>query len=689
MKINKDIIRVLVVDDDEDDFYIIKEYLSEAYEDLYDIEWVDNYKSALRVIKEKRHDIFLFDFRLGQYNGLKLLREARANNCNIPVILLTGQNDYEIDMEAMYLGAYDYLLKDEIGPTILERSIRYALERRRMEDELFQEKERAVITLESIGDSVITTNEYGIITNINQVAEKMIGCSRKEVVGMEFKDIIKLRNDNHIGNTSILEDVIEKKSIVSIPEHMILINKNGREYAVEGTASPIHNRDKVVIGAVVVIHDVTNNRELTKRLYHQSRHDALTELPNRYKFEEELWEAFYDVKRSSSEHALLYLDLDQFKIINDTCGHFAGDQFLKQISLLIKKIIRDTDTIARLGGDEFGVLLRNISPDNACKIAKKICNLLEGFRFTWKDRCFSAGVSIGIIAIDTTNNSFESLLSSADRACYVAKEKGGNSYHLFVEDDVDLKERHGQMQWMSRLTAAFEKNQFELYYQPIKKISANSNERSYEILIRLIEEDGTVITPGCFLVAAHRYNMMTNIDRWVVKNFFDNYKDIVAKLGHSHCNFNINLSGASLNNDGVLEFIYDELLKSQIPPNKICFEITETIALSNFSNVNKWVQQLRTLGFRFALDDFGSGLTTFEYLKYLPVDYLKIDGSFIKNIHKNPIDYAMVSSINEIAHLMKMETVAEFVENEDVFNCLKKIGIDYAQGYWIGKPMPI
>ncbi|TCT13847.1 PAS domain S-box-containing protein/diguanylate cyclase (GGDEF)-like protein [Natranaerovirga pectinivora] len=684
----KEVVKVLVVDDDEDDFILMKDYLSDVKNVIYDLEWVYNYKEAIKTISRNCHDIYVFDYNLGEFNGLELLKEMNELNIKAPVILLTGNNNINIDIEAMKTGAYEYLVKKEVTPSTLERSMRYALERKRMEDDLYQEKEKALVTLESIGDCVLSTDINGSITSFNYVAEKLTGLLKKEVLGKNIFDILVLIDGNNIdGYKNFMDKVLCQEETVYLPQDASIKNFEGKEYYVEGVVSPIKNRLQKVIGSVVVLRDVTNHRELTKKLHYQARHDVLTGLPNRFKFEEDMIEVVNQPRTALEEHALLYLDLDQFKIINDTCGHFAGDQFLKQIALLMKNNTRETDIIARLGGDEFGILLKNISPTNTCKLAEKICNAIQGYRFVWNNKLFTTGVSIGIVTVNQNYKTFETLLSEADRACYVSKEKGGNTYQLYVDEDEALSERHGEMQWMSTISEALEDNRFVLHYQKIKSLH-KENSYSYEALIRMVDKEGNLIYPGAFLSAAQRYNMMPAIDRWVFKNFLiameKNSEEIKLKDIEK---FNINISGASLNNESIVDFIISELEKYDISPEKICFEITETIALSNFNIANDFINKLRRLGCKFALDDFGSGLTSFEYLKYLPIDYLKIDGSFIKNINNNPIDYAMVDSINQIAHLLNIETVAEFVENEKIVECLNKIGIDYAQGYHIGKPM--
>ena len=685
-----DVIKVLLIDDDEDDFVIIRDMLFEVEDTHYKLEWVNNYETAQNYIwNNVDYDIFLLDYRLGVYNGLELLKEMRKNCYNVPVILLTGQGDHEIDMEAMRLGASDYLNKNEVGPSLLERSIRYAIERKKMEDELFQEKERAIVTLESIGDSVITTDINGDITHLNLVAEKITGWENDEVQNRPLFRAIKLLNDaskEFIQNPVFC--AIKENRIINLPNKTVLLNREGKEYAVEGTASPIHNRENVIIGVVLVLHDVTDNLELTRKIAYQANHDYLTGLANRLNFEKQLRALIDKAITSKQEHAMFYLDLDQFKIVNDTCGHFAGDHLLKQITALINKL-KETGIFARLGGDEFGIILENCSITKACKLADKICRLVKESRFIWEGRPFSIGVSIGVVMINSHSADIDYIMSAADQACYIAKEKGGNRYHLYKDDDRELSRLLGEMQLMPVIAKAFQDNRFLLYYQPIVPVDNRSPAKWFEILLRMFDDEGEKIFPNSFLAALQRYNMMLEIDYWVINKFSTYFNDNYSNLCKKQFKFNINISGTALNDDHFLDFIQKQFSQYRVPPEQICFEITETIAIANFSHALQFMEKLKSIGCRFALDDFGSGLSSFSYLKYLPFDFLKIDGSFIKNVTENKIDSTMVKTINTVAHLMGIQTIAEFVESQVIQEKLQFIGVDYMQGFWIAKPAPL
>jgi diguanylate cyclase (GGDEF)-like protein/PAS domain S-box-containing protein len=422
-----------------------------------------------------------------------------------------------------------------------------------------------------------------------------------------------------------------------------------------------------------------------KMLSYQASHDALTGLVNRYEFERRAENLLSMTNSKATAHALCFMDLDQFKVINDTCGHSAGDEMLRQLSSLLSTSIRHSDTIARLGGDEFGLLMSNCSLDDAHRVAKTLQNTVQDFQFSWENKIFKVGVSIGLVPIIDESISVKDLMIQADTACYISKEQGRNRIHIYHAEDAEIALRQGEMQWVSKLNSALEENKFCLYVQSILPTERN-NERHYEFLLRMIDDNGDTIPPGAFLPAAERYDFMTKLDRWVITYALDqlsSHADILKNINF----FSINLSGQSITNNDFLNFVNKKLQKMNIPCEKICFEITETAAISNLSEATKFISTLKELGCKFALDDFGSGLSSFGYLKNLPVDYLKIDGMFVKDIVNDPIDHAMVKSINEIGHVMGMKTIAEFVENDDIKTMLKEIGVNYVQGYGIGMPI--
>ncbi|WP_082065430.1 EAL domain-containing protein [Aliterella atlantica] len=437
-------------------------------------------------------------------------------------------------------------------------------------------------------------------------------------------------------------------------------------------------------------------RQTEQRLAWQSSHDILTGLVNRWEFERRLKLALSSAKTDNQQHSLCYLDLDRFKIVNDTCGHAAGDELLRQVTALLQKQVRATDTLARLGGDEFALLLNQCPLIQSLRIANVLRKSLQEFRFIWQDNTFTIGVSIGLVAINADTLDLSSILSAADMACYAAKNAGRNCVHVYQADDQALASGHGQMQWISRLTRALQSDAFCLYCQAIVPLtSAESKGEHYEILLRLQDETGKLIPPMAFIPAAERYNIMHLIDRWVISTFFarlDQHYQEAWQFFQTPSRANmyaINLSGASINDDSFTDFLYQQFSLYSIPPQLICFEITETVAITNLDKAGELIAKLKQLGCRFALDDFGRGMSSFAYLKNLPVDYLKIDGEFIKDIVNDSTDLALTQAINQVGHAMGIQTIAEFVEDDTILAKIGELGVDYAQGYGIAKPQPL
>lgn len=429
-------------------------------------------------------------------------------------------------------------------------------------------------------------------------------------------------------------------------------------------------------------------KKRTKELQHLAIHDTLTGLYNRYEFEKRLVFALKYSSNASAQSIMCYLDLDQFKIVNDTSGHIAGDELLKQISFIMQQHVDEKDIVARLGGDEFGILFMGNTLKEAKQKGEALLKAIKEYRFAWEDKVFVVGASIGMVPITRECCSLVDIISAADEACYQAKEKGRNCIFVTSKDDKQLQEKRSEMQWLGRLTQALEEEKFVLYVQPIVSLKHKSKAfKHYEVLIRL-KEGNKIISPMAFIPAAERYGMMQRIDRWVIESVFKNYVRLQISNDQLY-RFSINLSGVSLNDSGLTAYIEELFNRYHVPHNTICFEVTETAAVANLSLALEFIDRMHSLGCRFSLDDFGSGLSSFAYLQNLPVDYLKIDGAFVIDIHTNRINKAMVKSINEISHTMGMKTICEYVENIEIENVLKELGVDYAQGYLHAKPEPI
>lgn len=559
-------------------------------------------------------------------------------------------------------------------------------ERRLAQVELFREKELAEVTLHSIGDAVITTDLDHNIKYMNPVAELLTGWSAEEAINCPLESVFNLVNEETRREVeSIVYECLKKNETISLTTPTILISKDRKEYAIENSAAPICDHSSNTVGSVLVFRNVTAIRNMSRKMEFQATHDSLTGLINRHEFERQLKTAVQSTRDSNHEHALCYLDLDQFKVVNDTCGHIAGDQLLRELAKHMPQCIRTSDCLARLGGDEFGVLMFDCPLPQAERVADALRATIKNFHFSWDKRSFDIGVSIGLVPITRGSGSLQDILRCADSSCYIAKDQGRNRVHIYMPDDYELVKRHGEMQWLTRIQKALDENRFLLAVQSIVAICPDKELPHKEILIRMQDEDGSIVPPMSFIPAAERYDMMSTLDRWVIRTAFRMIKN-EHKNEKLNCVYNINLSGQTLCDTEILRFIQTEVENFELSAQHICFEITETAVIANMSHAIDFITAMKKIGCKFALDDFGSGLSSFSYLKKLPVDYLKIDGEFIRDIVNDPMDRAIVAAINNIGHEMGLQTVAEYVENQEIIEVLKEIGVDYAQGYGIEKP---
>ena len=677
----------------------------------------------------------IIDLLLPDGNGLELLPNTKEET-PYPIIVMTAHGNEQVAVEALKRGALDYVVKSKTAfdtlPHIVQRTLREwhhiaerkqaeaalkkshkeieqrvkertaelfetncrlqgeITERKRAEIALHEEKELAQITLHSIGDGVITTDANALVDYLNPQAELLTGWRLDKAKSLSIDKVFYVIDERsrQLAPKSV-EKCLKHGRIIALVENSILIGRNNQEYGIQGTVAPIRDRDGRIRGSVLVFQNVSEARRMAQQMAHQAAHDALTGLVNRREFEDRLKRVVNTARREKSEHALCYLDLDQFKVINDTCGHLAGDELLRQLGNLLQTKVRARDTLARLGGDEFGILMEHCHLKQAQRVTEALRKTIEDFRFLWENKSFSIGASIGLVSIPETSEDVNAVLRAADHACYAAKEKGRNRVQIYREDDADLTRMHGEMQWVASIPQALEEDRFQLSFQPIVPLNGGGNHRGhYELLLRMKEKNGRMVRPGAFLPAAERYNLIAKIDRWVIHRAL---KWLTLHPQHLEKLFlcAINLSGQSLGDDKFLAFIEKRFEETGVPPEKICFEITETAAITNLTAATQFIKALESGGCRFALDDFGSGLSSFAYLKNLPVHFLKIDGAFVKAIVDDNINQAMVRSINEIGQVMGKQTIAEFVENKAILEKLRGIGINYAQGYGIDRPRPI
>jgi diguanylate cyclase (GGDEF)-like protein/PAS domain S-box-containing protein len=579
-------------------------------------------------------------------------------------------------------------VRDAAGRIVgYEGTVSDITERKRAEQAIHAEKDRAHVTLQSIGDAVITTDANARIDYLNPVAERLTGWILHEARGRAIGEVLQLIDESTRKPVAYTLDRVLIAGETSVPsDRNVLVNRRGEELAIQETASPIRNREGAAIGAVIVFGDVTKERRLKRALSYQASHDALTGLINRREFDARLESAVSVAQRGEADYVLLYVDLDQFKVVNDTCGHSAGDRLLRDITSLLQTRVRASDTIARLGGDEFGLLLERCSLEQAERVADSIRQSIHSYRFLWGANSLSVGASIGVVRITRETTSAAAVLSAADIACYAAKDGGRNRVEVYERDHGT--NRHREMQWVGRIARAVEEERLELYAQRIVGISATAEDTPFfELMVRLRDEDGTLVPPNEFIPAAERYNVMVMVDRWVVNRAIELLEGCLRSSARLPL-VAINLSGTSINDEDFLEFVMTRLT-SETVARSLCFEITETTAVSSLAKAKFFMRELKARGCRFSLDDFGSGVSSFVYLKSLPVDFLKIDGHFAAHVATDAVDRSMVEAIAKIGRAMDVATIAEKVESSEVMTVLKAIGIDYIQGFHLAEPAAI
>lgn len=713
---------VLVVDDVEVNRDLLARRLRQQG---HQVTLADGGSQALEVINGNAFDLVLLDIMMPDVDGLEVLRTVRKtySDGELPIIMVTAVDRSSDIVESLKNGANDYVTKPIDFPVLLART-NAQLKRKWAEAALLKAQEELeqrvedrtaelrraynVLKQESVErqlaqkqlssseelyrtlyddnpSTFFTVTADHTLKSLNRFGASRLGFEVDELVGADLA-MLHVDKDREFVAKAI-DECLQNPGAPNIWE-VRMRHKDDSVSWVRATGKAVVSKDGSV-NVLVVCEDITEARRLSKQLSYEASHDALTGLFNRREFEIRLQRALETTQAENVEHVVCYFDLDQFKIINDTCGHVAGDELLRQLAAVLKGLLRTGDTLARLGGDEFGVLLENCPLKFGKRVADSLLQTIGDFQFAWDKKSFTVGASIGVVPIDNTSETINDLLIAADSACYAAKDHGRNRVHVYQADDKELAQRHGEMQWVIRIKRALEQDRFRLFTQTIAPVDTDANPgKHYEVLVRLVDEDGNIVPPGAFLPAAERYNISTSIDRWVFRatlEWLRRHTDHLDEL--SMCS--INLSGLSLGDESFLDDVISEFSEFGIPPGKICFEITETAAISNLQSAIRFINKLRGLGCKFALDDFGSGLSSFAYLRNLPVDYLKIDGVFVKDIAVDPISLAMVKSINEIGHVMGMLTIAEFVEDDAILAKLAEIGVDFAQGYGIAKPEPI
>lgn len=621
----------------------------------------------------------------------RLAGESAAERYEIDMIGVQGQvSRLEITSATVdYEGAPALLVTGvEIIPTQTVPALRVQPEPPAPRADSAPAPDAGLLALSSLAEAIITTDAEGHISYLNPAAERMTGSTAAQAAGKMLEDLVGLVDEM---DRRLLSDPVRQALTSGAPVNLsrralLLSRTNGAERSIELSASPIRNEAKEVIGAALLLHDVTELRGLARQMSYQATHDALTGLVNRREFERRLEEATESGHRGEGQHVLCYLDLDRFKVVNDTSGHLAGDSMLREVAKVLRDAVRDSDTVARLGGDEFGVLLIGCPLDKARQIADDVCRAVGDYRFVWKDKIFNIGVSIGLVEISRESGTLEELLAAADSACYVAKKQGSGRVAVYSARDEALARHTGEIQWLQRLQGALKENRFQLYHQPI--VPAHGGDGSgpaMEVLVRLQDEAGHEVPPSEFVRAAERYRLMGLVDRWVVQT-------TLAALGRgaiqipANRGVAINISGETLGDLQFLEFVVECLDSTGVAPAQVCFEISETAVVANLDHARRFVGVLHGMGCQFALDDFGSGVGSFSNLKSLPMDYLKIDGSFMRNLAADSVNQAMVTAMIKLARTLNFKVIAEQVEDASALDTVRRMGVDYVQGYAVGRP---
>ena len=542
----------------------------------------------------------------------------------------------------------------------------------------------ALGALDGVADGVIVSTRDDAIGYVNAAARAMLQRSEDELIGRRLDGVFQLEADRSALQMLGVEPGEESPRFHPDARPMLLVSGERRLpvdlLSLDVGSGPAATR-------VLVLHDRSQLNDLRLSIAERARYDKLTGLFNRHEFDRCLANLVEDAEASGRTHALLYIDLDQFKVINDTCGHQAGDELLRQVGTQLRKVVQFGDIVSRLGGDEFGILLCSIESDEAVGVAKRVCQDIASIRFAWGSYSFAIGASVGVSVINSWTRHPDAALREADSACYAAKDKGRNRVHLYAENDRQLSKRHGEMRWLSRINKALDEDRLRIVQQRIAPIQPGIHRDMAEILVRIESPEGEQIAPGAFIPAAERYNLMPLVDRWVIRKVLEQLAGGNAEHDPIE-RYTINLSGLSLGDPDFLSYIVKEFERLSVDPRRICFEVTETAAVASYTRAVRFMSLLREIGCRFALDDFGSGMSSFGYLRELPVDYLKIDGMFVRNLEIDPFHRAIIKSIIDVDHAAGMQTIAEHVDSDGALDILRELGADYVQGFFIDRPVP-
>jgi len=676
---------VLLISSQSADKARLADALGEIRGQPYRLEVTSTLADALNRIKHGRVDAILLDLSLPDSSGLTTFLRLQPKAPEVPIVVLIENGAEDLGTDAVTRGALDFLLRDHLSATLVERVLRYATERTHTMLALKASEQRYRELFQNVTAGVFQTTDDGKFMAANPALVRMLGYGNEdELLALDITHDVYMDPEHRTNWAKAMQEAGEVRNA-----EMVLKRKDGSKIVVLENSRAVRDADGRVLFYEGTLTDITAAHELSQQLSYEASHDALTGLSNRREFELRLQRALEMAQATGAQHAMLFLDLDRFKIVNDTCGHVAGDELLRQLGEMLQNRVRNNDIVARLGGDEFAVLLHNCRPEDAEQIANNLLKTVEQFEFIWGTNKFALGASIGLVTIDSHFKRLTQVMNAADSACYVAKDAGRNRVAIYQEDSRLLERRHGEMEWVARAKRALVENRLFLEAQEIRPLYQPEGSAPrlphYELLLRMRDESGRAVPPGAFLPAVERYNLSIRYDRWVLATalqWVGAHGDQLKRVSKIF----INLSKDSVADPETAEFVRQSLASSGVDPRRIGFETSESVAVGNLGKANALIMALRRFGCSFALDDFGSGVSSFAYLKALAVDHLKIDGMFVGNLSQDRVDYAMVRSIKEIGHVMGKIVIAESVESESALQNLREIGVDYAQGFVIGAP---
>jgi diguanylate cyclase (GGDEF)-like protein/PAS domain S-box-containing protein len=676
---------VLLIGSRPDDRALFEEVLAAIHGRPFGLDVAGTLADGMARARAGRVDAILLDLDLPDSSGLTTFLRVQPKATQVPIIVVVDPSGDAVGREAVARGALDFLVRDEVTAHVLDKVLRYATERTHTLKALKASEQRYRELFQNVTAGVFQTTPDGKFMAANPALVRMLGYdSEDELLAVDVATDIYMDPDHRVAWARAMAETGEVRNA-----ELVLKRRDGSKIVVLENSRVVRDAEGRALFYEGTLTDITASHELSQQLSYDASHDALTGLANRREFELRLQRALELTQATDATHAVCFMDLDRFKVVNDTCGHVAGDELLRQLGQVLEQKVRSADVVARMGGDEFAVLLHNCALGDAVQVAENLLKAVSAYQFAWGPKSFTLGVSIGLVLVNTHFRRIAQVMNAADAACYAAKDAGRNRVTVYEEDTAITERRTGEMEWVVRAKRALAENRLFLEAQPIRPLARGSMEMPhYELLVRMRDENGRAVPPGAFLPSVERYNLAVRYDRWIIRaalEWLHGHPQHLARVSR----FFINLSRDSVADAETADFIRQSMSHAGVDPRHVGFEISEGVAVGNLTRANQLINELRRMGCATSLDDFGSGVSSFAYLKALAVEYIKIDGMFVGSISQDKVDYAMVRSIKEIGHVMGKKIVAESVETDAVLDKLREIGVDYAQGFAVGLPAPL